>query len=89
MTQTPNRIPEYAETAGSRLANIKDQSGKQPGDPSRIAEAIIQVTELARPPRHFVMGAMGVDAVTNKLRARLAEVEAWAERGIATDAPTR
>jgi hypothetical protein len=87
MTQTPNRIPEYADSAGSRLASIKDQSGKQPGDPARIAAAIIEVSQLERPPRHFVMGAIGVDAVTSKLRGRLAEVEAWGERGIATDTP--
>jgi len=85
MTQTPNRIPEYAQSAGSRLASIKDQSGKQPGDPVRIVQAIIDVTELDRPPRHFVMGAIGVDAVTSKLRTSLAEVEAWGARGKATD----
>jgi len=86
MIQTPNRIAEYADVAGARLASIKDQSGKQPGDPSRIVDAIIKTTELEHAPRHFVMGALGVDAVTSKLRSRLSEVEAWAERGIATDA---
>jgi NAD(P)-dependent dehydrogenase (short-subunit alcohol dehydrogenase family) len=87
MTQTPNRIADYADTVRSRLASIKDQSGKQPGDPVRIAAAIIEIALAAPAPRHFVMGAIGVDAVTKKLRASLAEIEAWRERGISTDAP--
>jgi NAD(P)-dependent dehydrogenase (short-subunit alcohol dehydrogenase family) len=86
MIQTPNRIAEYADVAGTRLASIKDQSGKQPGDPARIVDAIIKTTELEQAPRHFVMGAIGVEAVASKLRARLAEVEEWTERGLATDA---
>lgn len=87
MTQTPNRILDYAEIAGSRLASIKDQSGKQPGDPVRIAAAIVDIARSQRAPRHFVLGAIGVDAVTSKLRSRLEEIEAWRERGVATDAP--
>lgn len=87
MTQTPNRIAEYAQTVGSRLASLKEQSGKQPGDPVRIVGAIIKIALSERAPRHFVMGAIGVDAVTKKLRTSLAEVEAWREPGVSTDAP--
>ena len=87
MIQTPNRIADYADTVRSRLASIKDMSGKQPGDPVRIAAAIIQIALSADAPRHFVMGAIGVDAVTKKLRTSLAEIEAWGERGISTDEP--
>jgi NAD(P)-dependent dehydrogenase (short-subunit alcohol dehydrogenase family) len=87
MTQTPNRIAEYADSAGSRLASLKDQSGKQPGDPVRIAGAIIKIAQLEHAPRHFVLGAIGVDAVGKKLRDSLAEIEAWREPGVSTDAP--
>lgn len=88
MTQTPNRIAEYAATVGSRLANVKDQSGKQPGDPVRIVGAIIKIAQSDDAPRHFVMGAFGVDAVAKKLRTSLAEVEAWREPGVSTDDPS-
>lgn len=85
MAQTPTRIDEYAETAGNRLASIKDQSGKQPGDPVRIAGAIVRIAQMEHAPRHFVMGAMGIEAVMKSLEARLAEIEAWRESGLATD----
>jgi NAD(P)-dependent dehydrogenase (short-subunit alcohol dehydrogenase family) len=87
MIQTPNRIADYADTAGSRLAALKEQSGKQAGDPVRIADAITGIALMEHAPRHFVLGAIGIDAVTKKLQTRLAEIEAWREPGLATDAP--
>ncbi len=53
----------------------------------RAGEAMIRVTEEENPPRHLVLGGFGVNAVTTKLRERLAEVEAWSEAGLATDFP--
>ena len=88
LRQTPSKIADYAETAAARMKATADISGKQAGDPVRAAEAMIRVTEEQNPPRHLVLGGFGVNAVTNKLRERLAEVEAWREVGLATDFPT-
>lgn len=85
LRQTQNRITDYADTAGARLKSTAQGSGSQAGDPVRAAEAMIQITESANPPRHLVLGAWGVDAVTNKLKTTLAEVDAWRETGLATD----
>jgi NAD(P)-dependent dehydrogenase (short-subunit alcohol dehydrogenase family) len=87
MTQTPNRIADYADTAGSRLASLKELSGKQAGDPVRIVGAIIKIALSKNAPRHFVMGAIGIEAVGKKLRASLAEIEAWRDVGLSTDTP--
>ena len=88
MTQTPNLIADYAATAGARLKATSAGSGSQPGDPARIAEALIAITESANPPRHFVLGAFGIDAVTANLKKTMAEIDAWRESGLATDFPT-
>ena len=88
MTQTPNLIDDYATTVGARLSNTSAGSGKQAGDPIRIAEAIIALTQVDQPPRHFVLGAFGIDAVTGKLKQSLEEIEAWRPKGLATDFPT-
>ncbi len=87
LKQTPNRIADYADTAGARLKSTADISGKQAGDPVRAAEAMIHVTEIDAPPRHLVLGAWGHDAVTKRLRERMGEIEAWREQGLATDYP--
>src|ERR1700741_2417784 len=36
-------IADYAATAGAVRHQLREQSGKQPGDPARAASAIIQV----------------------------------------------
>jgi NAD(P)-dependent dehydrogenase (short-subunit alcohol dehydrogenase family) len=88
LIQTPNLIADYASTAGLRMKSTAGGSGKQAGDPVRAAEAMIQITESENPPRHLVLGAWGVDSVMNKLKATLAEVEAWGKTGAATDFPS-
>ncbi len=87
LKQTPNRIADYADTAGARLKGTADISGKQAGDPVRAAEAMIHVTEIKSPPRHLVLGAWGHDAVSKRLKERMQEIEAWREQGLATDYP--
>ena len=87
LRQTPNRIADYAGTAGARLKATLEGSGNQPGDPVRAAEAMIRITEADNPPRHLVLGAFGIDVVANKLRSTLAEIEVWRGVGIATDYP--
>ena len=87
LKQTPNLIADYADTAGARLKGTAGVSGKQPGDPERAAEAMIEITQTPTPPRHLVLGAFGLDAVTTKLKTSLAEIEAWRELGLSTDFP--
>ena len=85
--QTPNRIADYAETAGARMAGTRNISGMQPGDPVRAAQAIIDLADQAKPPRHLVMGKFAYDMVTQTLRERLDEVERLRDISLATDYP--
>jgi hypothetical protein len=48
---------------------------------------MIGITTIENPPRHLVLGAFGIDAVTAKLKASLAEIEQWRDTGLATDFP--
>ena len=88
MIQTENRIADYAEITGARLAAVLAQSGKQAGDPVRAGEAMIKLTESENPPLHIVFGAPGLGMVTNNLKKELAEIEAWRELGLGTDFPS-
>jgi len=85
--QTPSRLPEYADTAAARMKATAEYSGTQKGDPARAARAMIAITEHDAPPRHLVMGAWGYDAVTAKLKERLAQIEAWKQASVETDFP--
>jgi NAD(P)-dependent dehydrogenase (short-subunit alcohol dehydrogenase family) len=87
LKQTPTKIEAYAETAGQRMAATAGYSGTQAGDPVRAAQAMIDITLLDKPPRHLVLGEWGYDAVVKKLKATLAEVEAWRETSLGADFP--
>jgi NAD(P)-dependent dehydrogenase (short-subunit alcohol dehydrogenase family) len=87
LQQTQSQIADYADTAGKRLADTRGGSGKQAGDPVRAGEAMIALTVDPNPPRHLVLGKWGYDAVTDKLRARSAEIEAHRDASLAADYP--
>ncbi len=89
LKQTQSSIADYEETAGIRIRSTASNSGTQAGDPVRAGEAMIHITEIADPPRHLVLGGFGVDAVSRKLKERLAEIEQWREVGLDTDYPDR
>jgi len=87
LKQTPNRIADYAGTAGDRMRAVSAYSGTQPGDPVRAAAAMIKIAESKTPPRHLVFGAGGLESVTTHLRKSLAEIEAWRDLSLGTDFP--
>ncbi len=87
LKQTPNRIADYAETAGARLKATSGNSGKQAGDPVRAADAMIRLAAMDAPPRHLVLGRMGYDSVTAKLRERLTAIETDREISLGADYP--
>ena len=43
--------------------------------------------EQAEPPRHLVLGKFGYEAVTARLRARLAEIEGLRDAALGADFP--
>jgi NAD(P)-dependent dehydrogenase (short-subunit alcohol dehydrogenase family) len=87
LKQTPTQIADYADTVGKRMRNTAQGSGKQPGDPARAAQAMIQITEIPNPPRHLVLGEFGIEKVVTELKAKLEEIAAWSELSLATDFP--
>lgn len=87
LRQTKSTIPDYAETAAARMRQTAEYSGKQAGDPVRAGEAMIRITEVENPPRHLVLGELGYNNVTNKLRERLAQIEEWRETSLGADFP--
>lgn len=87
LQQTPVTIADYADTAGARMDTTKGYSGEQPGDPVRAGEAIIAVAEEPNPPRHLVLGKFGYEAVTAKLKERLAEIESRRDQALGADFP--
>lgn len=72
-------IPDYAERAGATISALTGLDGKQPGDPAKLAEAIVSLAELGQPPARFVAGTDAMKAFEAKANAILAQVNAHRE----------
>ncbi|OON68737.1 oxidoreductase [Hymenobacter sp. CRA2] len=88
LRKAPAVLPDYAPTVGQTLHYVDHLSGQQPGDPQRLAAAIVRLTDEAEPPLRFLAGSDAVQAVTQALRQRLAEAEQWHALSVSTDFPT-
>ena len=87
LRQTLSRFEDYEATVNVRLRQMAGRSGGQPGDPVRAGNAIIEAVQAVNPPRHLVLGAMGLETVHKRLTDVLAEIDAWKQTGLGADYP--
>jgi len=65
--ESKKQISDYAKTAGAWRSEIRADSGKQPGDPVRAAQAIIRAVESPKPPRHLLLGNDAYEGAMSKI----------------------
>jgi len=80
-------IPDYEDRRNAQRATFEQRNGKQPGDPVKLAEAMVQLANDAAPPMRFTAGAMAVNMWSDKIATMQAELDKWRELGLATDFP--
>jgi NAD(P)-dependent dehydrogenase (short-subunit alcohol dehydrogenase family) len=79
------RLPDYEGTVGKFGGFLSKMEGKQPGDPAKAAAAILDLMDAEKPPFRFVLGNYGTTTFARKLASVEAELNAWKEKGLATD----
>lgn len=70
-------IPEYTETAGKAREYLRTQSGRQPGDPQKAIEVVIDVVDSPQPPLHLILGKIALTRFRDKLSNWQKEIAAW------------
>ncbi|HTF09872.1 MAG TPA: SDR family NAD(P)-dependent oxidoreductase [Asanoa sp.] len=78
---------DYEPTVGEMARFMVGYSGNEPGDPARMAAAILGVVEGPAHPRRLLLGSDALGIALEAEEARLAEVRAWAEVSRSTDLP--
>jgi NAD(P)-dependent dehydrogenase (short-subunit alcohol dehydrogenase family) len=81
--------PDYDAVVGNAARMQAAYHGKQPGDPSRGARAILEVVASDAPPLRLPLGSDAVAAIEHGDRRRLDELERWRALSISTDFPER
>lgn len=84
---SPHVIADYAESAGHNKNAIRGNSGRQPGDPAKAAEAIIMAVESAHPPLRLLLGNGAVNGARMKLDILKKDFDAWEEISRGADVP--
>ncbi len=76
MKETGSPIADYADVA-ARKDLIKQFADHLPGDPRKVAEAVLMVTELDDPPLRLLLGRDVLKAMRDKIAALSASIEEW------------
>jgi NAD(P)-dependent dehydrogenase (short-subunit alcohol dehydrogenase family) len=70
-------IDDYAERTAQTRPAWEAMSGKQGGDPAKLAKALVTVVDQEQPPLRWVAGADAVATVEQKASELLAQVDAY------------
>jgi NAD(P)-dependent dehydrogenase (short-subunit alcohol dehydrogenase family) len=77
MKESATPIAAYEETVGARKRMIKAAADVLPGDPRRVADAVLLVSELKEPPLHLLLGRDVLGAFRQKLKDLSASIDEW------------
>ena len=73
----PLSIEDYAERNAATREFYESMNGKQPGDPAKLAEALLTIAEEERPPFRFIAGADAISVAEEKLAERQQQIDAY------------
>ncbi|RYZ02741.1 MAG: SDR family NAD(P)-dependent oxidoreductase [Myxococcales bacterium] len=75
-------IADYGDQRAKQLEFWKAQNGKQGGDPAKLAQALVTLVGLEKPPARFIAGADAVGGV--ELKVALLQQQLGAFRDLST-----
>jgi NAD(P)-dependent dehydrogenase (short-subunit alcohol dehydrogenase family) len=76
MKESSTPIADYADVA-ARKDLIKQFADHLPGDPRKVAEAVLMVTALDEPPLRLLLGRDVLKAMRDKIAALTASIDQW------------
>ena len=77
MKESDVPIDDYASEVGARNELIKAFANDLPGDPRKVADAVVMLTKLEEPPLRLLLGHDVLKAAREKLTAMLASIDEW------------
>jgi NAD(P)-dependent dehydrogenase (short-subunit alcohol dehydrogenase family) len=70
-------IEDYAESNAAQREFWESMNGKQGGDPAKLAQALLTITNEAQPPFRFIAGADALAQAEEKLAERRRQIDAY------------
>jgi len=88
LERATGHIPDYDPSSGKFRRFLETMSGRQPGDPAKAADAIMDAVAAENPPLRLVLGKYAIDKARRKLAAAARELDLGSGAGLAADFPT-
>jgi NAD(P)-dependent dehydrogenase (short-subunit alcohol dehydrogenase family) len=78
------RSDDYAGSVGKALEWFEGLAGRQPNDPARVAEAIVEVIGAPDPPLRLALGVEAVQAIREKIEGQRQNLDDWERLSVTT-----
>ncbi len=85
LQRTAMEIPDYAETVGKVRQIASQLSYQQPGDPTKLAQAMLQLANAETPPLRLPLGTDTLQAIAKKNAYVEQETAQWRALAESTD----
>lgn len=85
LSRTAQEIGDYAETVGAMRVFAAGANHAQPGDPAKLAKALIELANAPKKPLRLPLGSDAVARIEGKNAAVAAELEEWRTLALSTD----
>lgn len=85
LVKTAIEYPDYAATVGEMRALMASANHRQPGDPKKLAEALLVLADSPQPPVRLPLGSDTVAKIADKHRFVDRELEQWRSLAVSTD----
>jgi NAD(P)-dependent dehydrogenase (short-subunit alcohol dehydrogenase family) len=87
LVETAARIEDYAATVGGTRTHASGANHAQPGDPSKLATAILALAAAPKPPVRLPLGSDTVARIEAKNQFVAEELVPWRTLALSTDFP--
>jgi NAD(P)-dependent dehydrogenase (short-subunit alcohol dehydrogenase family) len=85
LVETANRISDYADTVGKMREFAAGHNHQQPGDPAKLAQAIVQLANTPQPPVRLPLGTDTLKRIAEKNAFVEEETSKWRTLSASTD----
>jgi len=78
-TWSESKIEDYAERSTLLRSAFEGVNGKQPGDPAKLADALIKIANQNEPPKRWLAGADAISDTEKKITELQQQIHAYRE----------
>ena len=85
LARARQQIADYAETVGKTRIFAVEKNHQQPGDPKKLAQALLQLVNAANPPLRLPLGTDALERIAQKNAFVSQEMATWLSLSESTD----